>query len=141
MTTDHHAETDVAPARDRIARYLMIALGISSLAVFVGTAMQFHIYGPDRINVEAWRMFGFSVFAGLYFVIAFYPRRVPGLWELVFYHKAGVAIFLGFFVGATTSTTVSDTTSTVIVVDLLLAGTTAVAYVLAKGWRAWARTV
>ena len=137
MTTDHHAATDVAPARDRIARYLMIALGISSLAVFVGTAMQFHIYGPERINVEAWRMFGFPVFAGLYFVIAFYPRHVPGLWELVFYHKAGVAIFLGFFVGATTSTTVSDETSTVIAVDLLLAGTTAVAYVLAKGWRAW----
>lgn len=129
----------MTPARDRIARILMITLGVASVGAFANAAMEFGSIEPDRVNVESWRMFGFLVFAGLFTLLGLFPRRMTGIWELVLFHKASVAIFLTYFVKADTATGAyfADGAVTIIVVDAVLTGITLISYLLAQGWRAW----
>ncbi|MEQ8267924.1 MAG: hypothetical protein RH982_12050 [Parvibaculum sp.] len=129
----------MTPARDNLARILMIILGIASLGAFANAAVEFDAVGPEQVNVEAWRMFAFPVFGGLFVLLGLFPRRIPGIWELVFYHKAGVAFFLAFFVegGTADGASFGDNAAVIILVDLLLAGTTVFCYLLTKGYRAW----
>lgn len=129
----------MTPARDRLARILMITLGIASVGAFATPALTFQSFAPDRINIETWRMFGFLVFAGLFTLLGLFPRRMTGIWELVFFHKAGVAVFLAYFVkpDAAANVTFVDSTGNIILVDMVLAGTTFFCYLLTNGWRAW----
>ena len=66
----------MTPARDRLARILMITLGIASVGAFATPALTFQSFAPDRINIETWRMFGFLVFAGLFTLLGLFPRRM-----------------------------------------------------------------
>ena len=125
------------PARDRLARILMITLGIASVGAFANAALAFDAVAPDRITIETWRMSAFLVFAGLFTLLGLFPRRMTGVWELVFFHKAGVAVFLAFYVKATAGAGASLTDAGAIPVDTVLAGTTLFSYLLTQGWRAW----
>lgn len=129
----------MTPARDRIARILMITLGIASVGAFANAALEFNAIAPDRVNVETWRMFGYLVFAGLFTLLGLFPRRMTGIWELALFHKIGVAVFLAYFVKAETATGAyfADGAANIILVDAILAATTFVSYLLAQGWRAW----
>lgn len=133
----------MSPASDRLARTLMIVLGIASVGAFANAALAFESWAPDRINIETWRMFGFLVFAGLFTLLGLFPRRLTGVWELVFFHKAGVATFLAFFVkaGPVVEARLSETATSIIAVDAALAVTTLFCYLLTQGWRAWGRDV
>ncbi|MEX0838309.1 MAG: hypothetical protein WD034_02150, partial [Parvibaculum sp.] len=86
----------MTPARNRIARILMSLLGLSAVGAFAGAAATIGDFAPDRVGVEIWRMLGYLVFAGLFVLLGFFPRRLPGLWELVFFHKAGKVLLLLF---------------------------------------------
>ncbi len=121
--------------RDRLARTLMLSLGLASVGAFANAALEFAAVTPDRIDVEAWRMLAFPVFAGLFILLGVFPRRMPGLWELVIYHKAAVPIFLAYFVKAAAGKTLTD--AGIVPVDTLLVVTTLFCYRLAQGWRAW----
>lgn len=118
------------PARDRIAKILMILLGLSAVGAFAGAAATIGEFAPDRVGVEIWRMLGYLVFAGLFVLLGIFPRRVPGLWELVFFHKASKVVLLVFVFEA------SDPELT-IVVDSVLSAVTLFCYWLTQGWRAW----
>jgi hypothetical protein len=128
----------MSPTRDRIAATLMIILGIATVGAFVNSALEFSAVAPDRVRVEAWRMLAFVVFAGLFTLLGLFPRRMPGLWELLFFQKAGVPLFLTYAVNAHANTNASLTDSAMIAVDAGLAATTLLCYVLTEGWRAWA---
>lgn len=120
----------MTPARDRLAKILMILLGLSAIGTFMGAAATIGEFAPDRIGVEIWRMLGYLVFAGLFVLLGIFPRRLPGLWELVFFHKAGKAALLVLVFEAT------DPELTIIV-DSTLSVVTLFCYFLAQGWRAW----
>ena len=120
----------MTPARDRIAKILMILLGLSAAGAFAGAAATIGEFAPDRVGVEMWRMLGYLVFAGLFVLLGIFPRRLPGLWELVFFHKAGKVVLLVFVFEA------SDPELT-IVVDSILSAVTLFCYWLTQGWRAW----
>ena len=117
----------------------MVTLGIASVGAFATPALTFESFAPERINVEAWRMFGFLVFAGLFTLLGLFPRRRTGVWELVFLHKAGVAVFLAYVVkaGAAANVSLVDSANSIILVDTILAATTFFCYLLTQGWRAW----
>jgi hypothetical protein len=83
--------------------------------------------------VEAWRLFGFVLFAGLFALLAWRPRGYPGVWELTIINKAGVAAF-----GAAAGS--ASDAKTVLYVDGGLAVVLVVAYVLAQAHLAWRRT-
>jgi hypothetical protein len=121
------------PGRDRLAKVLMGLLAASTLAAFASSVLAYPSAPPDRAIVEAWRMLTYPVFGGLFVLLAWFPRRTPGLWELVFYQKAGVAIFLAVFAKAAAGQPM------VVAVDGSLAGVILVCYGLTEGWRAWLR--
>lgn len=127
----------MTPARDRLARLLMITLGIATVGAFANAAIELRDVAPDRINVEVWRMFAFLVFAGLFTLLGLFPRHMTGVWELVFAQKAGVAVFLAFFAKAGAGADASLTDAGEIPVDSALAAITFFCYVLTQGWRAW----
>ena len=131
--------SELTSRRDRLARILMITLGVATLGAFANAAFEFGAVAPERINVEAWRMLAFPVFAGLFVLLGLFPRRMPGVWELVFFQKAGIAVFLAFFIEAApvAGAPFSDNADTIITVDAVLAVVTFVSYLLTQGWRAW----
>jgi hypothetical protein len=122
-----HARTRV---RDRVATLLMVLAGLGALASFVGAIGAVAKAGPDTIVVESWRMLGFLVFAGIFALLAFRPRTLPGLWELSIMHKAGMALI------AAATGDAKDAVSTA-VADGVLAALLVTAYVLARGFTAW----
>lgn len=126
----------MTPARDRLARMLMITLGIASVGAFANAAFELRAVAPERVPIEAWRMLAFLVFAGLFALLGLFPRRMTGVWELVFFHKASVPIFLAY-VGAQPTSNASFTDDSMILVDAALASTTLFCYVLTLSWRAW----
>jgi multisubunit Na+/H+ antiporter MnhC subunit len=118
--------------RDRVATLLMVLARLGALASFVGAIGAVAKAGPDTIVVESWRMLGFLVFAGIFALLAFRPRTLPGLWELSIMHKAGMALIAA--VAATGDA--KDAVSTA-VADGVLAALLVTAYVLARGFTAW----
>lgn len=83
--------------------------------------------------VEAWRTYGFLVFAGLFVLLAVRPRHYAGAWELVIFHKGATSVTAALVGGRAAAA------STAAVVDGVLATMTMVAYFLAKGYAGWAR--
>ena len=129
----------VTPRRDTIAKVLMSLLGLSTVGAFLGAAAAFPSMPADRSIVEAWRMLAYLVFAGLFALLGFFPRRMPGLWELVFLQKAGMTVFVLFFIRSVPGPVSTDLPGTIAAVDGSLAAVTLLCYVLAQGWKAWGR--
>jgi hypothetical protein len=102
----------------------------SCLAAFSSIALA----SPALQMVESWRMYGFLVFGGLFVLLAFWPRHYPGIWELVIFHKAAMAI-----TAATLIASGAPGAQTIALVDGTLAAITLAAYILTKGYTGWAR--
>lgn len=125
--------------RDRIAMILMLLLAAGSVAVCVEAALTFGSVPPAAVAVEAWRMFGYAVFAGLFTLVGLFPRRMKGVWELILFHKAATATFLIQYIGvdADAGASATETILNIVLNDFLLVVVTLIAYGLAQGWRAW----
>jgi len=63
-------------------------------------------------------------------MLALWPRSLPGVWELVFLHKIAVTVYAIVILGAPEAGTAA-------VVDATLVVTTALAYLLCRGWQSW----
>ncbi|WNG24354.1 hypothetical protein F0U62_10250 [Cystobacter fuscus] len=137
LALENETTTGVTATRDRLARYMMIALGVATLGAFANAAHEFSALPPDRLVVNTWQMLGFVVFAGLFTLLGFFPRRMTGIWELVLFHKLAVTLFNASFIGTVTGPVRSDNPLVVTVVDGVLVVVTLMAYVLTRGWRAW----
>ena len=123
--------------RDKIAKYIMVALGVSTLGAFANAAVEMGTVAPDRVVAHVWEMLAYPVFAGLFTLLGLYPRRMPGLWELVLFQKLGITGFSLISLGAAHGVLSSDNPMNRLMIDAVLVGLTIVGYVLAKGWRAW----
>jgi hypothetical protein len=89
---------------------------------------------PATQVVEIWWMYGFIVFTGLYLLLAFWPHRYTGIWELAILDKAALGIVGLVLLGRG----VADA-QTILIFDGSLAVITLIAYVLAKAYTAWTR--
>ncbi len=130
-----HTSTTVANWRDRAATGLMLLAAIGALVSFVTSIGSVAAGDPAAQVVETWRMYGFIVFAGLYALLAFWPRRYAGVWELVILDKVALAITGLVLLGRG----VADA-QTILIFDGALAVITLVAYALTRGYSAWTRT-
>lgn len=119
--------------RDRAALVLMLLAALGAISAFVGSVGTATAAGPETVVVEAWRTYGFLVFAGLFVLLAFRPRHYAGVWELVFFHKGAMSVTAALAGGGATGA------PTVVVVDGILAAVTLAAYLLARGYTGWAR--
>jgi hypothetical protein len=122
-----------APWADRTGRGLMIFAAIATLVAFADGIRIMLDVPDDRLLSEGWRTFGYLVFAGLMALLAAAPRRQPGLWELLLLHKIAVTVF------AFSNADLPDAQTTGLI-DLGLVVTTALAYVLCRGWSSWRTT-
>ncbi|GAA4866520.1 hypothetical protein [Actinomycetospora straminea] len=127
-----------APARpgvpsrtaDRVGRGLLVLDALAALAAFAGGLAAIATAPPDLLVVEGWRTFGYLVFVGLWTMLVLRPRGAPGVWELVFLHKVAMVVFTLAVLDAPGAVTALG-------VDAVLVVTTAVAYVLTRGWLSW----
>ncbi|MFD3521811.1 hypothetical protein [Streptomyces sp. NPDC058653] len=121
-----------APARrwDLLGRGLM---GLNSAVTFVVFINGFFLMADaadDRLMVEGWRTFGYLVFSAMWAMLAYRPRRVPAIWEMVIFHKVAAAV-LAFTILDTTEGMQSSIT------DTSVASLTIFAYVVCRGWESW----
>lgn len=125
-------EHSIQKYRDRIARIILIFAALGAVFAFVSAIASVQSATPTAVVAEVWRMYGLLVFAGLFSLLAVGLRRLTGVWELVIFHKAATAITVAFSIGRA----VPDAT-TVAVIDGVLAVTTLIAYLLARGFAGW----
>lgn len=115
---------------DRFGRGLMAFNALLTIgAVIYGVTMLLQA-SPDTLVVEAWRTFGFLVFLSLNLMVALWPRKIAGAWELILLHKIAVTVF-AMAVGSANE---AEATAWI---DGWLVITTILAYVLCRGWLAW----
>jgi hypothetical protein len=118
------------PWVDRLGRSLMLLAGLSALAAFFSAIPAARASGPDVVWVETWRLFGFLIFSGFFFLLAFRPRKSAGVWELVFFHKAAMAVVSMVLTGARDAASAG-------MIDAILAAVILAAYLLTEGWKSW----
>ena len=119
-------------ARDRLARVLLLLVGLGAGVAAVGAINTVSDADPATRVVETWRLLGLALFTGLFVLLAFRPRHYAGVWELVIANKFALAGF-GMAYGAGTKDA-----GQILAVDGAVAVLLLVAYVLGRGWRAWA---
>lgn len=125
--------TDAAARRGVAGRSLLIIAALTAaFASGMGIA-QLSTAGSEHVVVDAWRAFGLAVFAGLFALVAWRPTSYPGLMELAFAHKVGMALIGWSQLGEARDSWMA------LIVDGLLALALLVAYVLLGCHRAWRR--
>ena len=134
MVSVHTPAATVAIWRDRVATGLMLLATLGAFLSFVTSINVIASASPATQVVEIWRMYGFLVFTGLYMLLAFWPRRYAGIWELAILDKVALAI-TGLVL---LERGVADA-QTILIFDGGLAVITLIAYVLTKGYTGWTR--
>jgi hypothetical protein len=119
---------------DRVAMVLMILASTGAVFAFGGAVLTVVDADSATAVVEAWRMLGFLVFAGLFLLLALRPRNYPGLWELAILHKGGMTI-----ISAILSRDGATDAGSVAVFDGILVLMIIAAYMLSQGYRSWQR--
>lgn len=130
MTPAVRASHDPVPGwRRKTARVILVVAALGAIFAFVIGLSSIRSVSPDVFVTKSWRLFGLLVFAGLFLLLAYRPRQYPGVWELVIFHKAVTAVFVGVFasVGATTT----------VIADSVLAAALFAAYLLVRGYENW----
>jgi hypothetical protein len=123
--------TKVVPGwQDKLGRALMLVACVGALIAFAKGVGDVRVASDATLWVEIWRMFGFLVFAGMFALLGFRPRLSPGIWELVFFHKAAMA-------AAATRLADLPEVSLAGPVDAALVLFIVAAYALTRGWRSW----
>ncbi|MDT0444694.1 hypothetical protein [Streptomyces johnsoniae] len=131
MTT---ATTSVrsTPSRrwDRIGRGLMALNSAITFAVFVNGFFLMADASDDRLMVEGWRTFGYFVFSAMWAMLAFRPRQVPAIWELVIFHKVAATVLALTILH-------TDEGMQASISDSWVASSTILAYGVCRGWESW----
>lgn len=119
------------PWRQQLATAILILAAFGAIYAFISAVSSVWSAGPETLVVESWRLFGFLVFAGLFLLLAYRPNQYPGVWELVIFHKAAIAIFLVVAGSDATDGTATAVTDGVLAIALIIA------YLLVEGYRNW----
>jgi hypothetical protein len=115
---------------DRIGRGLMALNSVVTFVVFINGFFLMADASDDRLMVEGWRTFGYLVFSAMWAMLAYRPRQVPAIWEMVIFHKVAATV-LAFTILDTTEGAQSSIT------DSSVAALTIFAYVVCRGWESW----
>jgi hypothetical protein len=132
MTSTTSSGGNASVVRERIAMALLLLSAAGALVSFLGSIGPALTASSDTQVVEIWRAYGYLVFAGLFVLLAFWPRRFPGVWELAIFHKVALTI------SALTIISGAAGAGTIIVADGLVAIFLILSYMLSRGYSAWA---
>src|SRR5258706_13009271 len=127
------ATRGVPAARDRLATVLMVGVSaFGALYAFITSVGAVQAAGPATLQVEVWRLFGFLMFAGVFVLLAVWPRRLPGLWELTIANKVGLSVTQALLFQS-----LSLDEQFAALSDFTLSAVLIVAYLLSRGYTAW----
>lgn len=130
-TTAAKATTTTSTSRwDLIGRSLMGLNSAVTFAVLINGFFLMADAADDRMMVEGWRTFGYLVFSAMWAMLAYRPRHVPAIWEMVIFHKVAATV-LAFTILDTTEGMQSSIT------DTTVAALTIFAYIACRGWESW----
>jgi hypothetical protein len=118
--------------RDRIAMILPVLSTVGALFSFFGSIGPAVTASPATQVVEIWRAYGYLVFAGLFVLLAFWPRRYPSVWERAIFHKVALTLSAPTLIAGAVGA------GTIVVADGLVAVFLIVSYVLAREYASWA---
>lgn len=125
------ANPPVAAWRDRVARVLLVLGAVAALAGGVSMIPDYTALPGAEVE-RVWRSFGLVVFAGLFLLLAWRPRGLPGVWELVIFHKAALTVAGMFWLSGEV-----DGAGELVVSDGVLTAVLVGCYLLTEGWTAW----
>ncbi len=134
MSNSKNVTQTNSTTRDRIAMFLMLLAASGALYALISAVGVALSAGPETQQVEWWRAFGFVVFTVLFVLLAFWPRRYPGIWELVLLDKAALTLVEVALIGNQAANAASTAVSDGILTLLILA-----AYILSRGYSSWKR--
>ncbi len=114
--------------RDVIAKVVMIML------VYIAVAGLFSPLPapPELAYTVGWRRMASLVFAGLFLLLAYKPRRYPGVWELCLFHRAALALYAAYLTAG------GQNERPAIAINAIILALLLIAYILtgAYAWRA-----
>jgi hypothetical protein len=119
-------------ARDRSAFVLTIVCALGALYACASSIGAVAAAGPETQQVEVWRTLGFAMFAGMFVLLAIWPRRFPGLWELAIADKAALTVAEVLLIQNNAVNAQSTAIADGILTVFLLA-----AYILSRGYTSW----
>ncbi|MGD9529734.1 hypothetical protein [Pseudonocardia sp.] len=127
-------DTRGAPPRgaDLVGRALLVLCALSTAAAFADGVTRIAEAPAEWILTESWRTAAYLVFAGMWALLAVWPRSQRGMWELIVLHKVVVtvqALLVLDLPGAARTAWV----------DGVLVAATVTAWVLCRGWLTWRR--
>jgi hypothetical protein len=134
MSNSKNVTQTNSTTRDRIAMFLMLLAALGALYALISAVGVALSAGPETQQVEWWRAFGFVVFTVLFVLLAFWPRRYPGIWELVLLDKAALTLVEVALIGNQAANAASTAVADGILTLLILA-----AYILSRGYSSWKR--
>ena len=134
MSESKKTAEENSPTRDWMATILMLVAALGALYALITSIGVAAASGPDTQQVEWWRVFGFLMFTGLFVLLAFWPRRYPGLWELLILDKAALTVVEAVLIKNNAADAVTTAEADGILTVILLA-----AYLLSRGYRSWRR--
>ncbi len=132
MTESKSTPEGNTSSRDWIANILMLVAAAAALYAFVTGIDVAMGSGPDTQQVEWWRELGYIMFAGIFILLAYWPRRYPGLWELVIVDKAVLTIVEVVLIKNNAANAVTTAEADGILTVILIA-----AYLLSRGYSSW----
>ncbi|MFG1918297.1 hypothetical protein [Micromonospora sp. NPDC048898] len=130
VTASRIDTTATARLADRIGRGFAAVAALATVVAFVNGLLLTLDAPDDRLFIEGWRVSSFAIFAALFALLAFRPRRSPGVWEILLAGKTALVVF-GMAIGDVPEARLSA------FIDLGLVAVVATAYVLCRGWLAW----
>jgi cell division protein FtsW (lipid II flippase) len=132
MTNPNRIKEENSRTRDTIAMVLMLLAALGALYSFITAVGTASSAGPDTQQVEWWRALGFLMFASLFALLAFWPRRYPYLWEILILNKAALTIVMVLLAQNNAANAGTAAVADGILTIILLA-----AYLLSKGYLSW----
>ena len=134
MSAIQKTDQENKPIRDRIAAVLMGLAALAAFYAFITSIGVARAASPETQQVEWWRVLGFLFFSAAFVLLAIWPRRYPGLWELIILDKAALTIVEIILIQNQAANAAPAASADAILTVILLA-----AYLLSRGYRSWKR--
>ncbi len=132
MSARRTAVKTPSSTQDRIATGLLLLAALGAGYACIAAIGAATTASPATQQVEWWRVFGLLMFTGIFVLLAFWPRRHPGLWELVILNKAALTIVEALLIRNSATNAMSAAVADGILTIVLIA-----AYILSRGYTSW----
>jgi len=123
-----------APSRgaDLVGRSLLALCALATMVAFADGLTRIAEAPAEWVLTEFWRTTAYLVFAGMWALLAVWPRSLRGVWELILLHKVLVTVQALLFLDLPYAVQTAW-------IDGAVVAATVAAWVLCRGWLTWRR--